>query len=1040
MSSCPACAAPTEDGFRYCPVCGTDLQLPDSPTSTAPRPPSPISPGSGKKATGGSGGDRFVPGTVIAERYRIVGLLGRGGMGEVYRADDLKLEQTVALKFLTRGLEGDPDRLERLYAEVRTARQVSHPAVCRVWDIGEAEGQHFLSMEFVDGENLASLLRRIGRFPQDKALDVARQIAEGLAAAHAKGLLHRDLKPANVMLDGQGKVRLTDFGLAGLAESLTGEDVRSGTPSYMSPEQLAGREVSVRSDIYALGLVIYELVTGRRAFEGKSFAELTRRHRDERPLDPSALVPGLEPALERSILACLEKEPRKRPSSALVVAAMLAGRDPLEAAIAAGETPSPELVAAAGEREGLRPRAAWLCLAAVVVGVLALPALQAPRHVLTRVPVEKSPAALEDRASELLSRLRQPKPLDREIGIAYDADYVSWTEERDRSKRRWHSLASGEPPLVEFWYRQSSRLLAALNPGGRVGWNDPPIQETGMAGVRYDFRGRLLSFYVVPPQLERPSAAFDPGVSAGGASGAGPDWTPFFAEARLDPAALRRTEPLWTPPFYADARFAWEGRWPARPDVALRVEAASYRGDPVWFALKSPWTRAERDEARPLTAGRGRAQAFYILFMVALVGVGGGLAYRNISLGRGDRRSAFRLALALVTLTTLTWALRAHHVADPAAETAVFAKGAGLALLVACLVWVFYLALEPYVAPASVDARLLDAATERRRPRRGRRTRRSRRPGFWHRPLAAEPGGEVSAGARPRSVRRGCVALDSGDAELRPCPCRERDPRRPCASAAVPDPAPGDEKGLDRRASRHGLPDLRRARRIHAVEGKLVADPPHRRDRVGSVRGAAFTFRRARGDHGCLDGRHAARPVRDLRSRQLDRRRRGRGPAAAARDGRARLPQRDRWPVGPGALLGRRSLELPAFLTSLVQPAGFPCSRAALFAPGVVSSDRVLENPCSRAPPAPRRSPDPSPRARRVACTWTSPRVRPARRRTPSSPRGRRLPARSPAHPRTAADARRGSGSCPAASSPIATGSSACWAAAEWERSTAPTT
>jgi len=332
-----------------------------------------------------------------------------------------------------------------------------------------------------------------------------------------------------------------------------------------------------------------------------------------------------------------------------------------------------------------------------VVGVLALPALQAPRHVLTRVPVEKSPAALEDRASELLSRLRQPKPLDREIGIAYDADYVSWTEERDRSKRRWHSLASGEPPLVEFWYRQSSRLLAALNPGGRVGWNDPPIQETGMAGVRYDFRGRLLSFYVVPPQLERPSAAFDPGVSAGGASGAGPDWTPFFAEARLDPAALRRTEPLWTPPFYADARFAWEGRWPARPDVALRVEAASYRGDPVWFALKSPWTRAERDEARPLTAGRGRAQAFYILFMVALVGVGGGLAYRNISLGRGDRRSAFRLALALVTLTTLTWALRAHHVADPAAETAVFAKGAGLALLVACLVWVFYLALEPYV-------------------------------------------------------------------------------------------------------------------------------------------------------------------------------------------------------------------------------------------------------------------------------------------------------------------------------------------------------
>ena len=418
MSTCPACASPVTEVQRFCPgLRGLARRRrqpdrhrapsagPEAGLAVAPErqlhPPSPRASG----PAGARPGERFAPGTVLGERYRIVGLLGRGGMGEVYRADDLKLEQPVALKFLPRALEGDSERLERLYGEVRMARQVSHPAVCRVWDIGEAEGQHFLSMEFVDGENLASLLRRIGRLPQDKALDIARQVAAGLAAAHEKGVLHRDLKPANVMLDGQGKVRLTDFGLAGLAEALSGDDVRSGTPSYMSPEQLQGREVTVRSDIYALGLLIYELVTGRRAFEGKGLAELTRKHRDERPIEPSAIVPDLDPAVERTILACLEKDPKRRPPSALVVSAMLSGRDPLEAAIAAGETPSPELVAAAGETEGLRPRAAWACLLVVVLGALLLPATQGRRQLLARIPVEKSPEALEDRARDLVARL-----------------------------------------------------------------------------------------------------------------------------------------------------------------------------------------------------------------------------------------------------------------------------------------------------------------------------------------------------------------------------------------------------------------------------------------------------------------------------------------------------------------------------------------------------------------------------------------------------------------------------------------------------------
>ena len=696
MSSCPACATPANDDFRYCPACGTDLELPENPTSTAPgRSPAPSSAPRGTprpdKTPRPPAGERFAPGTILADRYRIVGLLGRGGMGEVYRADDLKLEQPVALKFLTRALERDPARIERLYAEVRTARQVSHPAVCRVWDIGEADGQHFLSMEFVDGENLSSLMRRIGRFPIDKALDVSRQVAEGLAAAHAKGLLHRDLKPANVMLDGQGQVRLTDFGLAGLAETLTREDVQTGTPAYMSPEQLLGREVSVRSDIYALGLVIYELVTGRRAFEGKGFAELARKHRDERPIEPSALVRGLDPVVERTILACLEKEPRKRPPTALSVAAMLSGRDPLEAAIAAGETPSPELVAAAGESEGLRPRAAWLCLAVTVLGVLAIPALQGPRLPLTRVPVEKSPATLEDRATDLIERLGAAKAVDSEVGFTIDSDYMKWTSERDFSPRRWDSLATGDPPLVAFWYRQGPRPFQGRSLTGRVTWSDPEALVAGMAGASYDLQGRLLSFYRVPPQREVPAAA------ASAPPSADPDWGPLFAEARLDPARFTRVDPLWTPPFYADSRAAWEGRWPLRPDLALRIEAAGYRGRPVWFELRNAWTRPEREAVSSLPPAQQHVQGVYILLLCVLVAAGGVLAYRSISLGRGDRQGAFRLALALVSLASAGWALRAHHVADPVGELSSFARGAGLSVLAGSMVWLFYLALEPYV-------------------------------------------------------------------------------------------------------------------------------------------------------------------------------------------------------------------------------------------------------------------------------------------------------------------------------------------------------
>jgi eukaryotic-like serine/threonine-protein kinase len=617
----------------------------------------------------------------------VLGPIGRGGMGEVYRADDLKLEQPVALKFLPPGLESDRERLERFYGEVRIARQVSHPAVCQVWDVGEADGLHFLSMEYVDGENLSSLLRRIGRLPPDKALDIARQTCAGLAAAHEKGVLHRDLKPANLMLDGQGKVRITDFGLAGLAESFGGDDVRSGTPSFMSPEQLLGREVTVRSDIYSLGLVLYELFTGRRAFEGRTLAELTRKHRDEHPIDPSAIVPDLAPSVERTILACLEKDPRRRPPSATAVAAMLSGRDPLEAAIAAGDTPSPELVAAAGEADVLSERAAWTCLGVVLLAAFLAAPILGPLHLINTVPADKPPAVLEDRARELIRRLGlDAQEADSATGLTLDHDYFRYVRQSGERPTSWKALESGHPAVIGFWYRQSPRPLVSPKSSGVVGWGTPPIEISGMGGVAYDLRGQLLELYVVPPQVD---------ASSGTAPST--DWSPLFAEAGLDPKRLEPAAPTWTSPFYADTRAAWTGRWPERPDITIRVEAAAYRGRPVWFRIIEPWTRPERME--PYAPGPGEQAAKYLgaTLVALLIGVGAVLARHNLVLGRGDRRGAFRLATGLVAIGLVEWLLEAHHVADTSGEVGLVFRGASMVVLVATLLWLFYLALEPYV-------------------------------------------------------------------------------------------------------------------------------------------------------------------------------------------------------------------------------------------------------------------------------------------------------------------------------------------------------
>jgi serine/threonine-protein kinase len=396
----------------------------------------------------------FPPGIVLVDRYRIIGLLGRGGMGEIYRADDLKLAQPVALKFLPSDLAGNAAWLARFHGEVRIARQVSHPNVCRVYDIGEVDGHTFLSMEYVDGEDLASLLRRIGRLPRDKGVEIARQLCAGLAAAHDRGVLHRDLKPANVMIDGRGKVRLTDFGIAGMAEELRGGDVRAGTPAYMAPEQIAGREVTTRSDIYSLGLVLYEIFTGKPAFEAGTLAELTRLQEESHPTSPSLLVEGIDPAVERTILRCLEKVPRDRPPSALAVAAGLPGGDPLAAALAAGETPSPEMVAAASKEGRVAQWVAWTLFALLIVAMAGVPFVQGPGLLVSKVPIEKSPEVLADYARNIIAKTGLALPAaDSAFGYWNDLDSLKWLEKRDRSPARWDPLSAGRIGAITFWYR-----------------------------------------------------------------------------------------------------------------------------------------------------------------------------------------------------------------------------------------------------------------------------------------------------------------------------------------------------------------------------------------------------------------------------------------------------------------------------------------------------------------------------------------------------------------------------------------------------------
>jgi hypothetical protein len=637
-------------------------------------------------SSSGTGWGRFPPGTLLAGRFRIVAPLGRGGMGEVYRAEDLKLQQTVALKFLPDDLMHDAARLAQFHNEVRVARTISHRNVCRTYDIGDADGRPFLTMEYVDGEDLSSLLRRIGRFPQEKAIELARQICAGVAAAHERGVLHRDLKPANVMIDGEGRVRLTDFGLAAFAGSV--DNIRAGTPAYMAPEQLAGREVTRRSDIYALGLVLFELFTGKRVFEAATLNELIKLHESGAVATPSSLVRDLDPTIERAIQRCLEREPARRPSSALAVSAALPGGDQLAAALAAGETPSPEMVAAAGEQSALQP-AIGLALVAFTLVMLTVLTLASERFaIVNRIPLPRSNDSLADRAQDLIERFGYHEaPADTARGWILDRAYLTSRRAERGGAKPWPAIESGRTRTAIFWYRTSPGKLIVSSSNIRPSESDPPLTQSSMRLVRLDPQGRLVEFHSIPPQIEE----------SGEAPAVAPDWAALFDAAGLAPASFHDVTSRWTPRGDADVRRAWEGPLPDVPGVTVRVEAAGYRGRPIFFSVLPPWTEPGRGVTSPQSGIQRLLTTLTVLLSFGLLCTAAALARRHLRTGRGDRRGAFRTAAVLFVALTVGFLFGGRVYSDPTDEYGLLTVLLSVSLYVATTVWLFYVALEPYV-------------------------------------------------------------------------------------------------------------------------------------------------------------------------------------------------------------------------------------------------------------------------------------------------------------------------------------------------------
>lgn len=627
---------------------------------------------------------RFAPGTTVADRYALERTLGEGGMGEVFLAHDALLGGRVALKVLGAQAKLSPHAVGALLDEARAARSIVDPHVCRVFDVGLHEGEPYLAMEYVPGTDLAHVLAGEGRLDAPRARALALQLARALAAIHARGLLHRDLKPANVLIDGEGNARVTDFGLAAPIAAASDPALLGGTPGYVAPEVLAGAEPGVASDLFALGVVLFEAVTGRRAFLNHASVRVFGETRHEPP-SPAHFGIETDPVLERVIAACLDPDPARRPASAAAVAAALAIDDPLTAVVGLGQHPSPRVIAASQARGYIPPSGAPRAALAVVLAIAGLLMLHASTLSADRAGLARSPAELSTRAREILASVDANAG---ESGHRF-AGYSALEGVREPGGLYPRGIADPGSDVF-FWYRESNvalvnwDILAVVTKGGRVTESQPPLTEFGSAAIWIDPRtSRLMLMQIAPPPLLEPRSDGPPAEVERA-------FAALFEHAGLDAARFTQTEPLVALATSCSSRWSWRGREGTREVV---VEAGTLGERPCLFAVF---------ERAPASAGQSAAvareeTAFHVVYLASplLLVVALGLGWSHLRAGRGDPWGAFGLAVFVFATLGVGHLLQTDYPSQPT-FAALFAIG-GLSgpLLGALGAFVLYMAFEP---------------------------------------------------------------------------------------------------------------------------------------------------------------------------------------------------------------------------------------------------------------------------------------------------------------------------------------------------------